>query len=213
MTFQVNGLARGSRQQCPHCLRALCICHLVQQQVSSTRLLIWQHPNEVHHVKGSGRLLHLCLPDSVIISAEHLRLQQVLEFAQLESSDELALLYPNDDLAGAFASSQIADCSKLKTLVLLDASWRDSRKLLRLNPYLLDLPRYALQHSYAPRYRIRKAHKAGQLSSMEAGIYALSEINKTRRSDRVLADSPFNAAALLSVFDAFVDKQAAYFLP
>lgn len=207
-----SALPPGARQDCARCLRALCICQLARPQVLPLRVLIWQHPDEVRHVKGSARLLHLCLPNSHIFSAEQLSLEQVLESAQLSSASELALLYPNGALAGEFASQQSVHMACIKTLLLIDASWRDSRKILRLNPYLLNLPRYALQHHYPPRYHIRKAHKEGQLSSMEAGIYALQELAVASGSEHDQCRSAVDAAALLAVFDAFVALQAQFFL-
>ncbi|WP_157960378.1 tRNA-uridine aminocarboxypropyltransferase [Marinimicrobium alkaliphilum] len=59
-------------------------------------------------------------------------------------------------------------------LVVLDATWRKSRKLLHLNPALGRLPRLSLEHTPPSRYRIRKAHQPNQLSTLEASCYALS---------------------------------------
>jgi DTW domain-containing protein YfiP len=69
--------------------------------------------------------------------------------------------------------------------------------MLYLNPLLQPLPRLALQDMPASRYRIRKAHKPDQLSTLEATCAALAQLEG-------LAE-PFEA--LLTAFDGFVAQQ------
>ena len=61
-------------------------------------------------------------------------------------------------------------------LVVIDGSWRKSRKMLYLNPVLQQLPRLPLQNLPAGHYTIRKAHKPGQLSTLEASCAALQQL-------------------------------------
>ncbi len=189
-----------ARTECQQCLRALCICHLSQMQSNRLRLLIWQHPDEARHVKGSARLLHLCLKNSHILVAKSVSAEDLAKACEVDNLQSAALLYPSAAV-GEFKAAQLATAAAINCLVLIDASWRDSRKILRDNPYLLDLPRYSLRHDYPGRYQIRKAHKPGQLSSMEAGLYALQE----------LAPGDIAYQALFQVFEAFNQLQGAYF--
>jgi DTW domain-containing protein YfiP len=105
------------------------------------------------------------------------------------------LFYPASDSAPGDWSSP----SKLR-LVVLDGTWRKSRKMLHLNPLLHTLPRLALEGMPESHYRIRKAHAPDQLSSMEAAVYALMRLEGN--------EAPF--VSLLSAFDGFVDQQASY---
>lgn len=193
-------LENHRRPECQLCWRALCICHLKQQQNNRLRLLIWQHPNEARHVKGTARLLHLCLENSELVIAKSLSADELRRACALPELSHAALLYPSSG-QGEFTSRLSAQPAAIACLILIDASWRDSREILRNNPYLLDLPRYALQQNYAGQYQIRKAHKPGQLSSMEAGLYALQE----------LRPAEIDYAALFKVFAAFNQFQAQYF--
>ena len=61
-----------SRPRCPHCHRALrtCICSLAQAVAHQAEVLILMHPMEVHEAKGTGHLLHLCLPHSRVMVGE-----------------------------------------------------------------------------------------------------------------------------------------------
>ena len=58
-------------------------------------------------------------------------------------------------------------------LVVLDGTWRKSRKMLYRNPGLQQLPRLALQDLPPGRYAIRKAQAPDQLSSFEAAARKL----------------------------------------
>lgn len=58
-------------------------------------------------------------------------------------------------------------------LVVLDGTWRKSRKMLHRNPLLVALPRLSLPDPAPSRYQIRKAHRPQQLSTLEAARHAL----------------------------------------
>jgi DTW domain-containing protein YfiP len=85
-------------------------------------------------------------------------------------------------------------------LVVLDATWRKSRKMLYLNPLLQCLPRLSLDTTHLSRYLIRKAHKPGQLSTLEATCAALAQLER---------DAP-SFQPLLDAFDGFVAHQLAF---
>jgi DTW domain-containing protein len=85
-------------------------------------------------------------------------------------------------------------------LVVLDGTWRKSRKMLHLNPLLQQLPRLSLHNLPASRYLIRKAHQADQLSTLEATCAALAQIENNA--------APFEL--LLTAFDGFVAQRLAY---
>lgn len=79
-------------------------------------------------------------------------------------------------------------------LVMLDATWRKSRKMLHLNPVLQTLPRLDLGAVPMSRYAIRKAQRPHQLSTLEAAVLALQQLEQ----------GPERYAPLLQAFDGFV---------
>ncbi len=84
--------------------------------------------------------------------------------------------------------------------MVLDATWRKSRKMLHQNPALQRLPRLALDEVPQSRYAIRKAHAPGQLSTLEATCAALAQ----------LEGDTTRWQPLLEAFDGFVAQQQAY---
>jgi DTW domain-containing protein len=159
---------------------------------------------EVHEAKGTGRLLHLSLQNCQRIEGE--ALDPAALQALLTSVDKQPVLlypaHPHDTAVGMapmHAPCVWQDPARLR-LVVLDATWRKSRKMLHLNPLLQALPRYVLQDQPTSRYSIRKAHQPDQLSTLEAVCTALAQIE--------CSNQPF--APLLRAFDGFVAQQAAY---
>lgn len=114
------------------------------------------------------------------------------------------LLYPPDiydghEVPAPLDSAQLDEPSKVR-LVVLDATWRKSRKMLHLSPMLQRLPRYSLNVVPLSGYAIRKAHKPGQLSTLEATCAALAQLE---------GDSA-KFQPLLAAFDGFVTQQLAF---
>jgi DTW domain-containing protein len=189
------------RPICPRCLRpqATCICSFITPTVAACEVLILQHPLEQHHAKNSARLLHLSLPGSRLVVGE------VFDEAALQAlmpePRTTVLLYPPTHYEGHAAPAlldtvQLSDVSNVR-LVVLDATWRKSRKMLHQSPALQRLPRLALEEVPVPRYAIRKAHKPGQLSTLEATCAALAQ----------LEGDAARWQPLLAAFDAFVAQQ------
>lgn len=191
------------RPICPQCQRALraCICDCVRHVDCKTEVLILQHPAEVNHVKGSARLLHLCLPQSAILVGDVFdanALQQHL----IADGKTSVLLYPDSVVPNivtpSLTATTVANAPTPDTairLVLLDASWRHSKQMLLQNPLLQELPRYALTQVPASRYQIRHAHAEDQLSTLEACTYALMQVepHNPQVADLLLAFDAFNA--------------------
>lgn len=181
-----------------HCLRCLlpqvtCLCARAVALVHDPRVLILQHPQEVGHAKGTARLLHLSLPNSrleVGVGFDEPRLRAWL------GEGTAMLLYPVDGSASQVLAPAAAAPA---CLVVLDGTWRQSRRMLQANPLLQALPRCALTGEPPSRYAVRKAHRPGQLSTLEATVLALRQIGGDHPSQR----------ALLQSFDAHMAAIAA----
>ena len=212
--------APAKRQICTTCIRPqnACICHWVTPVAPATQMvevLILQHPLEWGNAKGSARLLHLSLPRSRMLTGEVFDAQDLpaLPFepdAAKNSPKYNILLYPpapdrpQDKALGLPAPSTLRpellqDPAQLR-LIVLDGTWRKSRKMLYLNPLLQQLPRLSLQGLPASRYLIRKAHQPDQLSTLEATCAALMQLER----------SVERYQPLLAAFDGFVAQQLGY---
>ena len=103
-------------------------------------VLVVQHPREAGEAKGSARLLGLSLARCRIVVGE------AFDAAALEAllhggGRRSVLVYPQAELAPAQASDEAPT-----QLVVLDATWRKSLRMLLVNPALRALPRLSLIH-------------------------------------------------------------------
>lgn len=205
-------MTRTKRPVCTRCLRPqrTCICHWCTPIAHTVDVLILQHPLEVEHAKGSARLLHLSLPNSRLLVGEVFDEQDLQALLHAPSTPgahrrHAILLYPDTPAGASMAPPAIhtdvpwADPEKLR-LVVLDGTWRKSRKMLYANPPLQSLPRLALSDPPPSRYLVRRAHGAHQLSTLEATCYALMQLE---------GDSA-GYAPLLNAFNGFVSQQLSY---
>lgn len=190
-----------SRVICSQCLRPVraCICACIQQVDCKTEVVILQHPAEVKHIKGSARLLHLCLPGSSVMVGEQFS-EEDLVSVLVQDDKRNVLLYPELGESPQFAVDKAEGKDVAIRLILLDASWRKSKQMLAQNSILQSLPRYVLREMPASRYLIRHAHAIDQLSTLEACTYALMQL-----------ESPAEKfAPLLQAFDAFNELQMQF---
>ena len=170
--------------------------------LSDIEVLILQHPLEVAETKGTARLLHLSLPNS------HLLISEVFdENILLNTKKNTLLLYPTtpeDHSLGITAPPEL-DTTWLNNLnnirlIIIDGTWRKSRKILCKNPYLQTLPRLILDDLPAGQYTIRKARKPHQLSTLEAASAALAQLEGD-----IIKYVPLNQS--FSAFNALIAAQ------
>ena len=183
-----------SRAQCSRCLRPQthCLCALIPQLDSRTRVLLLQHPSEVGHALNTARLADLGL-----LNAE-LRVGEVFEdLATLLNPPgyQARLLFPGEG-AQLIDTAEPSDESLPWLLVVPDGTWRKARKLLHLNPLLAQLPRVTLPEGAVSRYRLRKAPGPGALSTLEAIVQALE-----------ILETPTSFTPLLRPFEALIEGQ------
>ncbi len=150
-------------------------------------VLILQYPDEAAQAKNTGLLLSRCLMQARL---------QVGEIAPPPSQTTgMVLLYPELPMDPAQATPAPWPTDGVQTLVVLDATWRKSRRMMHLNPWLAALPRLSLTATPPSRYVIRRAHDADQRSTLEACALALAQLDGV---------DPDRYAPLWEAMDAFV---------
>jgi len=183
-----------SRPQCLRCLRPLthCLCPLIPDLDSRTRVLLLQHPSEVNHALNTARLAALGLSNAELIVGE---VFDDLPTLLNRPGYHARLLFPADD---AQPLQAYAPTDEPLLLVVPDGTWRKARKMLHLNPLLAALPRVTLAEGGVSRYRLRKAPGPGALSTIEAIVQALQTL-----------EAPATFEPLLKPFEALIEGQIA----
>ncbi len=196
-----------SRSYCKVCEKPgqACICRWVQVQANHPSILILQHPDESKRPLGTARLVALGLRNvhvHVGLSFEQRQLDSYLNDSGLSSP---VLVYPkakdkqhNHLVVETETQHSIATglLKRYDCLILLDGTWRNTRELLLLNPWLNALPSMEVKHQVSSRYRIRQAKQDGALATIEAVSMVLS-----------LVDSEHSSELLLRPFEKMIEFQ------
>jgi DTW domain-containing protein YfiP len=186
------------RSVCPGCSRpsVVCICSTLKRVGTRTRVVILQHPRESDVPINTARLVELQLEQAERHVGIKLDDVPALRARLSDPAAPAILLYPGEsaqDLAESPPAGKV-------TLVVLDGTWWQAKKLFQQNPELAALPRYSLSPSAPSRYRIRREPALHCISTIEAIGEALS----------LLEPGGFDRAALLRPFEAMVDHQLHY---
>jgi DTW domain-containing protein YfiP len=199
---------RPKRDICPTCTRPLrnCICQLACSTNNLVELLVLQHPEETRNAKNTAGLLLLSLKNSQAHAGEVFTADELQKWLYAGNKHPL-LLYPDTQdyralgLAKPQPNDAIKNCPPEQLrLVILDGTWRKSRKMLYLNPGLQTLPRLSLNNPPQSLYTIRKAHSENQLSTLEASCYALQELEQQQ----------VDYTPLLRAMEQFVAQQRTF---
>lgn len=151
---------------------------------SPTRIVFVQHPRESRVPISTCRMAHLSLPNS--------ELHVALTGEALELPPDAAVLFPSDDAVDVTKVDRVPG-----TLVVVDGTWSNAKKVVARSPKLLALPRISLNPERPGNYRIRKEPKAHCLSTIEAVALVLG----------VFEGEPQKFQPILGAFDRMVDAQ------
>ena len=196
----VIGPSNPRRAVCAHCLRpqATCLCTLSRPTAHRTEVLVLQHPQEQRQAKNSVAMLRLSLADCEVVVGERFSPAALAALLQRPGRDT-RLLYP-DVPASPASSADGATAGACVRLVVIDATWRKSLRMLLEHPALAALPRLSLAAPAPTLYRtIRAARRCDQVSTLEATVQALS----------MLEGPSFDAEPLMDAFGRFVAGVAA----
>lgn len=178
------------RKTCPNCQRPLpvCYCSALVPVANKTKVLIIQHPLEHKHPFNTGRMAHLCLSYSELIVTETLSAATLANILDTPS----ALLYPslpwlpNTTEIVTPQTRESPDNSTIQQLIVIDATWKKSKKILHLHPALQTLPRLPLKGNLISNYQIRKTTVANGLSTLESIVMALNTMEPGGEFDAML---------------------------
>ena len=200
-----------ARETCYRCFwpKTLCWCASITPMSTRTRFVLLMHPKEWKQEKAAtGRLTHLCLPNSEIHMGVGFDDHEAVQALLRDPRNFPVLLYPGRDaldLSSAAAShlSPLASHLRERQLVvfLLDATWALGRKMLRLSPSLQRLPRIMFTPAAPSRYVIKQQPQAGCLSTLEATHELLVALARAGLDEYPLPDQ------LLGLFQRMQDFQ------
>jgi DTW domain-containing protein len=185
------------RAMCGRCRRPqiVCYCAALPTLETTTKIVILQHPRERDMPIGTARMASLCLPHAELHVGlrwdDHARLAHALA----DPARPPILLYPGPGARDILREPPPGPV----TLVVVDGTWSQAKTVVRDNPILHALPRYAFETPEPSHYRIRREPRAEYVSTIEALMHVLG----------ALEGEPARFRALLDPLRAMVDAQLA----
>ena len=182
---------------CARCRRptSVCYCAALPRLETRTRVVILQHPRERDMPIGTARMASLCLPAAELHVGVRWGDSARLARALGDPARPAILLYP-----GPGARDILRDPPRGPvTLVVVDGTWSQAKTVVRDNPVLQALPRYAFATPEPSQYRIRREPNDEFVSTIEALMHVLG----------ALEGSPARFRSLLDPLRAMVDAQLA----
>ena len=195
------------REFCRQCRQAklVCDCDLRQPFATETEFVVLMHPEESRRRIATGRLTHLMLSNSHLLTAESFEDHEVVQRMLADSERECVVLYPGRDAQelsdyARSKSSKAPARPKTLTVFVLDGTWRTAKKMLRLSPALAQLPQIRFTPPRPSTFRIRKQPEAHCFSTLEAIHHLIGHFEPARlERDR-----------LIEMFDLMVERQIKF---
>lgn len=204
-------LARGSSlKRCDTCQLGAdyCICQQLHSTQSHCDLLLLIHRNELLKPSNSGRLIADTLPDNTHAFVWS-RTEPNPELLQLLQDPQRQFLLvfppqendPREQINSIETKEKIASewQGKKITLLLLDGTWKQARKMYGKSDYLNQIPCLTLCEQdikdSAGQYGLRQAHAPSLSSTCEAAAIALNAIGEKTAGQQTLRNfTAFNQA-------------------
>lgn len=155
--------AKGQPGRCQRCwvVEQWCVCGHVLAVPTRTEVLVVRHDRESAKSTGTARIAGLAMPN--------LRLLGFGDDAEPARSELAAglgegafLLFPTDEPSAPWDGAQV------KRLVVLDGTWRQTRRMYAKLPMLRGLPKLALPEKTERVLRLRESKFEAGRSTLEA---------------------------------------------
>lgn len=202
------------REYCPHCLFTLktCYCSKLKPFYPKMKFVILIHQLEIDRKIATGRLSHLILEKSELISGHDYSLnQRVNELVQDEQYHPV-VLFPGEGSVNltplSFEEKQsLFPQNKTLLVFVIDGTWATARQTMRMSSNLIKLPRISFELTKPSHFRVRKQPKPEFCSTVEA-IYQMIELLGSSRGFDLTTRVHDN---LMDVFNYMVEQQLSFY--
>ncbi|QUM75395.1 DTW domain-containing protein [Moritella sp. 24] len=137
------------------------------------------HEREFSRRSNTGKLVQQFLPKETSIVPWR-RKEPDTKLLTAIKSGRVAILAPDAD--------EEHDISEFDSLVLLDSTWQEARKMYRQSDYLQDLPKVTLSAAQASEFILRANQLEGGLSTVECVIELLRLQQRDQEADQLVVE-------------------------
>lgn len=181
-----------------------CLCRFTKELDTGIKFIFLMHPKEAKRQRtGTGNLAHISLKDSeILVGLDFSKNQRLFELMN-NPQYFTVLMYPGENSWNAKKEGFAQAIGKRKLLVLiLDATWFCSRKMIEHNPFLLELPRVSFYGDYRSIFTFKHEPRPEYISTIESCYYFIKEMQGAGFVDKALDSEP-----LMTVFKEMISLQ------
>lgn len=157
------------------------------------------HRDELFKPTNTGRLIADCFPGQThAFCWDRLTPHPALLALLADPGRQCLVIFPGDEAGNRPIVNQPAPSEKVLTLILLDGTWKQGRRMYNLSPWLQQIPALKLAPEARAHYATRTAAHADYLSTAESAALALA-----------VAGHPQSGSVLFDYFAVFNRHYAA----
>lgn len=186
--------ARGkSVIRCDSCQLAVyaCICEWQPHLHSRVEFVLLLHRIEIFKPTNTGRLIADLFPAQThAFCWSRTEPEQALLELLNDKNRQCFIVFPADTPEAKAKSravfTEIPDNEKIKTFILLDATWKQSGRMFHLSRWLEHVPCVSLPEGVLRGYAVRKSHQDDYFSTAEAAALCLQMAGEQHNSELLL---------------------------
>lgn len=166
------------KARCERCRmhEELCICAKIPRLETRTRVEILMHAQERHKPSNTGRLAHLCLPNSDIRYRGEIGKPMSLEGLVREDYQSVFLALTPQSLE--LTPELVAGFEKPVQLIVPDGTWAQASRMSSKIAPELGVPLVKLRADQPSQYRLRSEHHPDGMATFEAIARALGVLER-----------------------------------
>ena len=189
------------RETCYRCMRPKVVCYCSHlNRIPWYPVLILMHPKEARKGINTGRMAHLSLERSYLATGIDFTSDSRVLNMMAQHRGTTYLVFPGEgSLTVAECATAIKGSVGEPLFIIIDGTWPQAKKMLRLNPFLVDLPRVCFHPDKPSTYTIRKQPNSQCYSTVECLQYLVSNLS-----------TKSTTANILTAFDHMVRQQVFY---
>lgn len=169
----------------------VCLCPYFTLINNQFHINIIRHKNEIKHPLNTALILEKCLKNYTVVNGEIFLPEQI--------TGNNYLLYPSDN---SIALEKLNfDINNPPSFLILDGTWRQTNKIIAMNPWLNELPKISLPFKKS-RYFLRKQNEQG-FSTVETAYELLSKLENNSEKYQ----------PLLTCLNQLMSQQASFIPP
>ena len=194
---EILGFNFFKSKDCNNCQypESRCLCDVLPtSKWNAPPIIILRHPSEKKHPLATVPLLKRSFKNLIIHEGETFSpirgtlIYPLLEFKNKREKDQYCIQSPKE----------ILKLSPILPLILIDGTWKKSKKIIHLNSWLRDLPQLEIHSPEKSRYRLRKQKNNKSLNTLETFSFLWQGIDQKNRQ---------KAKQIVHIMDKFIERQ------